>query len=37
MAVLSGAGVVVTLLAAVFSFHLYRQDKHERAAAAAAV
>jgi EmrB/QacA subfamily drug resistance transporter len=36
MAVLSGAGVLVTLLAAVFSFHLYRLDKHERAATAAA-
>jgi EmrB/QacA subfamily drug resistance transporter len=36
MAVLSGAGVLVTLLAAVFSFHLYRLDKRERSAAAAA-
>ncbi|MEY9927624.1 MFS family permease [Catenulispora sp. GP43] len=36
MAYLSGAGVVVTLVAVAFSFHLYRLDKHERAATAAA-
>jgi hypothetical protein len=35
MAYLSGAGVIVTLVAVVFAYQLHRQDKHERAVAAA--
>jgi hypothetical protein len=35
MAYLSGAGVIVTLIAVVFAYQLHRQDKHERAVAAA--
>ena len=35
MAYLSGAGVIVTLIAVVFTYHLHRLDRHERAATAA--